>query len=286
MTLSAGRYTLGPDNGTLSVRTKKGGAIAKAGHDLLIRVTALERDARRRRGRTPAAIELSADSSSMRVIEGTGGMTSLGEDDKRGIAQTINEEVLKRHADRVSLDRASRPHGDRTPRERRARRWSAPRARRVQPERRRRPRHRHGDPEADRTGASSRTRRCSARSRCRTRSRSKSTPSCPNRTSSSRGRRSARRARPRPRAAARRCRARTGRGRRSSSICAGSPPATNAPLSQVSWSGACLELHPGEQLRLGADLAGRARDRRRRPVGRARVEAVPDAEPVSSAGRP
>ena len=94
MTLSAGRYTLGPDNGTLSVRTKKGGAIAKAGHDLLIRVTDWSATLDVGEDSTPAAIELSADSSSMQVIEGTGGLTSLGEDDKRGIGQTINEEVL------------------------------------------------------------------------------------------------------------------------------------------------------------------------------------------------
>src|SRR5437764_730004 len=95
MTLSPGRYTLGPGNGTLSVRTKKGGAIAKAGHDLLIRVAdwsaTLDVDA----DNTPTAIELTAESRSMQVIEGSGGMTSLGEDDKTGIAQTINEEILK-----------------------------------------------------------------------------------------------------------------------------------------------------------------------------------------------
>ncbi len=95
MTLSAGRYTLGPGNGTLSVRTKKGGAIAKAGHDLLIRVGDWSATLDVGADETPTAIELTADSSSMQVIEGTGGLTSLGEDEKRGIAQTINEEVLK-----------------------------------------------------------------------------------------------------------------------------------------------------------------------------------------------
>ena len=94
MTTSAGRYTLGPDNGTLSVRTKKGGAIAKAGHDLLIRVRDWSATVDVGEDATPTAIELNADSTSMQVIEGTGGLTSLGEDEKRGIAQTINEEVL------------------------------------------------------------------------------------------------------------------------------------------------------------------------------------------------
>ena len=32
-------YEVGPDNGTLSVRTSRTGTVAKAGHDLLIHVT-------------------------------------------------------------------------------------------------------------------------------------------------------------------------------------------------------------------------------------------------------
>ena len=31
----------------------------------------------------------------MQVLEGTGGMTKLGDDDKDGIKQTIDEDVLK-----------------------------------------------------------------------------------------------------------------------------------------------------------------------------------------------
>lgn len=92
MAIAAGSYKLGPDNGTLSVRTKKGGAAAKAGHDLLIEVTkwsaSLEVGER-------TSMELTADSRSLKVVEGSGGMTSLGEDDKAGIGQTINEDVLK-----------------------------------------------------------------------------------------------------------------------------------------------------------------------------------------------
>ena len=38
---------------------------------------------------------LSADPGSFRVLEGTGGMTPLGEDDKAKIGQTIAEKVLR-----------------------------------------------------------------------------------------------------------------------------------------------------------------------------------------------
>ena len=83
--------TFGPENGTLTVMTKRTGAAAKAGHDLLMEVTSwsatLDPDA-------DPALTLTADSGSLRVLEGTGGIQTLGEDEKAGIEQTIDEEVL------------------------------------------------------------------------------------------------------------------------------------------------------------------------------------------------
>ena len=98
MSLQTGTYKLGPGDGTLSVRTGRTGAAAKAGHDLLIHVTAWE--ATLTVGDDPAAtsIELEADATSLRVREGKGGMQSLGDDDKANIHQTIDDDVLKRRA--------------------------------------------------------------------------------------------------------------------------------------------------------------------------------------------
>src|SRR5438876_10813986 len=95
MSLQAGTYELGPENGTLSVRTGRTGAAAKAGHDLLIHVTAWQ--ATLEVGEDPAetSIVLDADATSLRVREGTGGMKALGDDDKANIEQTIDDEVLK-----------------------------------------------------------------------------------------------------------------------------------------------------------------------------------------------
>ena len=67
---------------------RKGGAAAKAGHNLTIEVTS-GRDARRRR------VELTADARSLRVARAAAACTSLGDEEKAGIAQTIDEEVLK-----------------------------------------------------------------------------------------------------------------------------------------------------------------------------------------------
>lgn len=95
MPAAPGTYTLNSDHGTLSVRTRRGGAAAKAGHDLLIEVGSWEGTLEL--GKDPAAssIRLIADARSMRVVEGTGGMTKLGDDDKTGIKQTIDEDVLR-----------------------------------------------------------------------------------------------------------------------------------------------------------------------------------------------
>jgi hypothetical protein len=86
-----GMHRLGPENATLTVRTERTGAIARVGHDLLMDVTSWEGELDL--GDRPSAT-LSADASSLRVREGTGGMQALGDDDKRGIEQTIDDEVL------------------------------------------------------------------------------------------------------------------------------------------------------------------------------------------------
>jgi polyisoprenoid-binding protein YceI len=94
VSLQAGTYRLGPDDGTLRVRTGRSGAAAKAGHDLLLEVAAWE--ATLTVG-DEARVELSADAGSLRVLEGTGGIQSLGDDDKAEIQKTIAGDVLKGH---------------------------------------------------------------------------------------------------------------------------------------------------------------------------------------------
>jgi polyisoprenoid-binding protein YceI len=96
--LPPGTYALGPENGTLSVRTGRTGAAAKAGHNLLIHVTSWSATFEAAEDPARARITLEADPTSLRVREGTGGMQSLDDDDKAGIETTIDEEVLERRA--------------------------------------------------------------------------------------------------------------------------------------------------------------------------------------------
>ena len=78
------------------MQTRRGGAAAKAGHDLDIEVTAWEATLEIGEDPESTRAELTADATSLRVRTGTGGMQALGDDDKDSIHQTIDDEVLKR----------------------------------------------------------------------------------------------------------------------------------------------------------------------------------------------
>jgi polyisoprenoid-binding protein YceI len=93
--VAPGTYALGPAGGELTVATGKGGAAARAAHNLSIVVARWEATIVLADDPAETTMSLTADSRSLRVIDGTGGMTPLGEDDKAGITQTIDEEVLR-----------------------------------------------------------------------------------------------------------------------------------------------------------------------------------------------
>jgi polyisoprenoid-binding protein YceI len=95
MAIQPGTYELGPQDGTLTVRTGKGGAASKAGHNLVIEVGRWGATAQFPDDLAQSVLELNADSTSFTVLEGTGGVKSLDAGDKDGIAQTINQDVLK-----------------------------------------------------------------------------------------------------------------------------------------------------------------------------------------------
>jgi polyisoprenoid-binding protein YceI len=95
MTLEPGTYSLGPGSGVLSIRTTRQGAASKAGHDLRIEVGSWEAEVKLGDSPEQSAMTFAADSRSVRVIEGTGGIKSLTESDKEDIHKTIHKEVLK-----------------------------------------------------------------------------------------------------------------------------------------------------------------------------------------------
>lgn len=96
MSIPAGTYRFGPANGTLAVNTGRTGAVARAGHDLLLHVTGWEGTLEIGADARPSRLEVHADGGSLKVQEGTGGMQALDDDDKANIEQTIDDEVLRR----------------------------------------------------------------------------------------------------------------------------------------------------------------------------------------------
>ena len=93
MPIEPGSYRFGPDNGRLTVRTGRTGAVAKAGHDLLLEVTAWNATLTVGDATT---LEVDADATSFKVREGTGGMQALDDGDRANIEQTIDDAVLMR----------------------------------------------------------------------------------------------------------------------------------------------------------------------------------------------
>jgi polyisoprenoid-binding protein YceI len=95
MAIMPGTHKLGPENASLRIETRRSGAAAKAGHDLLIEVGSWQ--GKLEIGEDPGqnSLVLSADSGSMEVIEGTGGIKALTDEDKVEIKKTLEAEVLQ-----------------------------------------------------------------------------------------------------------------------------------------------------------------------------------------------
>ena len=95
MSVAPGTYRLGPVDGTLSVKTGRTGAAARAGHDLLLEVAAWNATLEVAEDPALSSVSLDADATSLNVLQGTGGMQALGDDDKEDIRKTIDDDVLK-----------------------------------------------------------------------------------------------------------------------------------------------------------------------------------------------
>jgi hypothetical protein len=111
MPIKPGTYDLGPHNARLIVATGRTGGAAKAGHDLTLEVSAWNGFLQLGEEADGTSVALHADGSSLRVLEGRGGMKKLDEDDKKNIQQTIDDEVLKATAIDFSSDAVEASHG-------------------------------------------------------------------------------------------------------------------------------------------------------------------------------
>jgi hypothetical protein len=81
---------VGPDNGSLKIKTGKEGAAAKAGHDLVLGVNSWSGSIDVENG----SVELTADPGSVEVESGSGGAKPLSDKDKADIKKAMTEKVL------------------------------------------------------------------------------------------------------------------------------------------------------------------------------------------------
>jgi polyisoprenoid-binding protein YceI len=89
-----GTYNLGPQNGTLVVKTGREGMGGKMGHDLTIEVGKWSATATVGEDPSATRLEGSAEVGSMHVVSGEGGVKPLSEGDKAEIKKTITDKIL------------------------------------------------------------------------------------------------------------------------------------------------------------------------------------------------
>jgi polyisoprenoid-binding protein YceI len=94
MPIEMGTHRLGPDAGTLQVRTYREGMAAKVGHDLIIEVRDWEGSVAFAADPAQCALELSADPRSLHAREGLRGLKPLSDKDRAEIRKNIAEKVL------------------------------------------------------------------------------------------------------------------------------------------------------------------------------------------------
>lgn len=91
-----GTHTLGPDGGTLLVKTGRTGLGSRAGHDLTIEVTRWRGTATiDTGGPASSSVSLTAEVDSFEVREGTGGVKPLTDADRTEIKKTLREKILR-----------------------------------------------------------------------------------------------------------------------------------------------------------------------------------------------
>ena len=91
MSIQPGTHQIGPDNGSLKIKTGREGAAAKAGHDLTLEATSW--DGTLEIGDNPS-VKLTVDPASIEVREGTGGAKALDEGDKDDIKKSMKDKIL------------------------------------------------------------------------------------------------------------------------------------------------------------------------------------------------
>ena len=96
MALVPGSHRLGPDSGTVQVRTYREGVAQHVGHDLIIDVEHWRATVEVGEDGRPSALALEADATSLHVREGLRGVKPLSDRDRASIRREIDGKILLR----------------------------------------------------------------------------------------------------------------------------------------------------------------------------------------------
>jgi polyisoprenoid-binding protein YceI len=91
MAIHAGRHQFGTDNGQITLRTFRDGLVAQAGHDLTIEAARWSGELVVADDLAPSSLQVKVDLGALVVRQGTGGIKSLTDRDKREIAVTARK---------------------------------------------------------------------------------------------------------------------------------------------------------------------------------------------------
>src|SRR6266699_2788948 len=113
MAVDAGRHRLGPDRGRILLRTFRDGLAAQAGHDLTIEATRWSGELVVNDDLSPASLEVRIDLGALVVREGTGGVKTLTDRDRREMAVTARKVLgTDQHPEAVFAADSFRPAAD------------------------------------------------------------------------------------------------------------------------------------------------------------------------------
>lgn len=91
MGIQEGSHKIGPDNGTLTIKTGREGAASKAGHNLTLEATSWEGTVEIG---DSSSVQLNVDPSGIEVRSGEGGAKALDDGDKGDIKKSMQDKVL------------------------------------------------------------------------------------------------------------------------------------------------------------------------------------------------
>jgi polyisoprenoid-binding protein YceI len=99
MSIQEGTHKIGPENGTVTIKTGREGAAAKAGHDLTLEATSWEGTLEL--GDNPS-VKITIDPASIEVRKGEGGAKALDDGDKADIKKSMKKDILG--SDQISFE--------------------------------------------------------------------------------------------------------------------------------------------------------------------------------------